>query len=116
VDWWVKEVWGLAVGLPFASLTLHQKMLEYEAEYMIDPLTIHGTFTKAVQILRDLLKEDANYKCELCGNKLPGNANIHHIDGCGLNWRRSNLLIICHICHHKLTAPRANTKGRRYKK
>ena len=59
--------------------------------------------------------DEVSYKCELCDNDLPANANIHHKDECGLNWNRDNLLIICHTCHYKLTNPRANTKGIKYK-
>ncbi len=83
---------------------------------MIKPLKIYGVYEIAKKALRRLLLEEAHHKCLLCDRSLPSNAPIHHKDGCGLNWARDNLIILCFQCHNKLTLPRQNTKGRAYKK
>ena len=65
----------------------------------IEPLKIKGTVEQAKNILRQRLLDEATGKCPLCKKGL-GRSNIHHRDGCGLNWVRDNLIILCYSCHN----------------
>ena len=55
--------------------------------------------------LRLLLLFEAKQRCELCNKPLKKRFELHHRDGCGLNWHRDNLVILCVNCHQRLTRP-----------
>ena len=63
----------------------------------INPLTIKGNHTVAWLIVRRALLKKAQYKCGECGGKVK--LDIHHKDGCGLNNKLDNLIVLCHACH-----------------
>ena len=65
---------------------------------IIDPLKIKGNSSVAKRILRASLIKESNYKCQECGKKAE-RLEIHHLDGCGLNWKRDNLIVLCPLCH-----------------
>jgi len=65
---------------------------------VIDPLAIKGNSEVAKSILRLLLMKESSYRCQECGKRTK-RLEIHHRDGCGLNWKRENLMVLCPMCH-----------------
>ncbi len=52
---------------------------------------------------RILLLKEVKKRCELCNKSIDGEYEVHHKDGCGLNWQRNNLMVLCIPCHRILT-------------
>lgn len=69
----------------------------------LNPLTIKSNMLVAIRMIRADLVRDAKYKCVLCGKSVRGGFELHHKDGCGLNWARENLMVLCEGCHHFIT-------------
>ncbi len=66
---------------------------------MFDPLTIQENISVAMRILRRELIAEVKNKCEWCNSYLNTNCEIHHLNGCALDFRRENLAILCSDCH-----------------
>jgi len=68
----------------------------------IDPSKIKGRFNKAFRILRQLMVTEADNICGKCHRRhREDKLTIHHIDGCAINWARSNLVVYCLWCHSR---------------
>lgn len=65
---------------------------------MVNPLEIKGTLLTAFAELRKQLLEDAEGRCQACNREID-RLGVHHRDGCGLNNKRDNLLVLCYDCH-----------------
>jgi len=50
-----------------------------------------------------LLQKEINSKCPFCNNEDVGHFQIHHIDGNPQNNQDINLMMLCPICHSKIT-------------
>jgi hypothetical protein len=53
--------------------------------------------------IRSVLQQQINSKCPFCGNTDVGHFEIHHIDENPNNHKIENLLLLCPICHSKIT-------------
>lgn len=53
--------------------------------------------------VRAELQKEINSICPLCDNTDVGHFQIHHIDENPSNNSKSNLLLLCPICHSKIT-------------
>lgn len=53
--------------------------------------------------VRAYLQQEINSKCPFCKNKEVGHFEIHHIDEDPSNNDIANLLLLCSICHSKIT-------------
>lgn len=59
---------------------------------------------KAIPLkLRASLQQDINSECPLCSNRDVGHFEVHHVDENPDNNDPSNLLLLCRICHSKVT-------------
>ncbi len=67
----------------------------------IDPLTIRCTSLRAWGLVREWLLAECENKCQLCGNE-EKELNIHHVNECGLDNHRENLVILCNSCHARV--------------
>ncbi len=54
-------------------------------------------------ILRAKLQQEINSKCPFCENNDVGHFDVHHIDENPANNEMDNLLMICKICHSKIS-------------
>ncbi len=45
-----------------------------------------------------MLIKEAKGKCQHRGKK-PNDLDVHHKNGCGLDNRRENLILLCSVCH-----------------
>lgn len=54
-------------------------------------------------LMRSLLQQEINSLCPFCNNTDVGHFQIHHIDENPQNNQFSNLILICPICHSKIT-------------
>ena len=70
---------------------------------MIDPTRIKGNQKTALRALRLILLKECNGVCGICHKPLKEKFEVHHRDGCGLNWHRDNLVVLCPHCHRLLT-------------
>jgi len=70
---------------------------------MIDPLKIKGNASLATRALRLILLKECKGMCEICHKPLKKRFEVHHRDGCGLNWHRDNLIVLCVSCHRLVT-------------
>ncbi|MBF4471529.1 HNH endonuclease signature motif containing protein [Flavobacterium sp. HJJ] len=52
---------------------------------------------------RAILQKEIKSKCPICPNEDVEHFHIHHIDENPLNNEFSNLLMLCPICHSKIT-------------
>jgi len=53
--------------------------------------------------VKKYLQKEINSECPFCQNQDVGHFEIHHIDGNPENNEMSNLLMLCRICHSKIT-------------
>ena len=53
--------------------------------------------------VRAILQQEINSKCPFCSNTDVGHFEIHHIDENPNNNKVDNLLLLCPICHSKIT-------------
>lgn len=53
--------------------------------------------------IRAILQQQVNSKCPFCSNTDVGHFEIHHIDENPSNHKIENLLLLCPICHSKIT-------------
>lgn len=53
--------------------------------------------------LKALLQKEIGSICPFCRNEDVGHFEVHHIDGNPANNEISNLLMVCRICHSKIT-------------
>lgn len=60
--------------------------------------------------IKALLQKEINSKCPFCDNKDVGHFQIHHIDENPSNNEFDNLLMLCPICHSKITKKEMTTK------
>ena len=64
----------------------------------INPLKIRGNLNEAIEEVRRCLLIIYDYRCQRCNREME-NMQIHHINGCPLDWRRENLMLLCASCH-----------------
>lgn len=55
------------------------------------------------QKTKSLLQQEINSQCPICDNQNVDHFEIHHIDGNPENNSPDNLLMLCPICHSKVT-------------
>ncbi len=66
----------------------------------INPLKIDANYQTAIRVLRKDMIAQSRGKCQDCGVILcESETQIHHVNGCGLDWRRRNLRLLCPDCH-----------------
>ena len=69
---------------------------------MTNPLKIIGGADDAWKFVRNCLKIECGSKCQNCG-VVSTILHIHHINGCGLDNKRENLIVLCPHCHLGIT-------------
>lgn len=69
---------------------------------MDNPLVVKGNLAGVTKALRATLLEEVSHCCERCGKPLK-RFELHHRDGCGLNWDKENLMVLCPLCHRHIT-------------
>jgi hypothetical protein len=62
------------------------------------------------QKIKALLQREINSKCVFCNNEDVDHFEFHHIDENPENNAQSNLLMLCPICHSKITKKDISTK------
>jgi 5-methylcytosine-specific restriction endonuclease McrA len=73
---------------------MHKKI-----EYTLNPLEVTGSSNQAWKQVREYFYTVHNGCCEVCGNKVKPQFEIHHKNGCGLDNRLENLQLLCDACH-----------------
>ena len=65
----------------------------------INPLRLVGSSVETWKIVMGFLQDEAGHACQLCGGAKK-RLLVHHINGCGLDNRRENLIVLCDACHN----------------
>jgi len=58
--------------------------------------------------IKEILFNETDYSCALCGERQVKSLTEHHIDG--KNNEYDNRIILCHNCHHRVTNKKGITK------
>lgn len=101
-----------------AKLSRYKKKLQQQVTYSL--ITFYRDERKIKrepisQSQKEAVLDKYNHKCAICGKPYDkDDFEFHHIDGDRSNSRTTNLVLLCHRCHKKVTTL-ANAKLRDYK-
>jgi len=86
-------------------------MSRLTTKLIINPLTFKGSLNEAIAEVRRSMIFASNEKCWRCG-KVKKKLHMHHINGCALDWRKENLLLVCPKCHKEVQGRKIYTTSK----